>query len=105
MRALDLAIRYCVSTAAPIRLLTAGDERADALLDPAHHLCSDHDVEWESVRLDAEPGNAVDEAIRRWGVDGLFMGAFGHGRIHDLLLGSRTEEILGAVAVPTFLVR
>jgi nucleotide-binding universal stress UspA family protein len=33
------------------------------------------------------------------------MGAFGHGRIHDLLLGSRTEEILGAVAVPTFLVR
>jgi len=105
MRALDLAIRYCVSTAAPIRLLTAGDERADALLDPAHRLCSDHDVEWESVRLDAEPGNAVDEAIRRWGVDSLFMGAFGHGRIHDLLLGSRTEEILGAVAVPTFLVR
>ncbi|MEJ2482074.1 MAG: universal stress protein [Gemmatimonadota bacterium] len=104
-RALDLAIRYCVATTARIRLLTAGDERADALLEPAHRLCRDHDVEWESVRLDAEPGNAVDEAIDRWKIDGLFMGAFGHGRIHDLLLGSRTEEILGAVAVPTFLVR
>jgi nucleotide-binding universal stress UspA family protein len=33
------------------------------------------------------------------------MGAFGHGRLYDLFLGSRTEEILGAVSIPTFLVR
>jgi nucleotide-binding universal stress UspA family protein len=105
MRALDLAIRYCIAVDAQIRLLTAGDERADALLEPAHRLCNDHDVEWESVRLDAEPGNAVVEAIDRWCVDGLFMGAFGHGRIHDLVLGSRTEEILEVASVPTFLLR
>ena len=105
VRALDLAIQYCAAAEAQIRLLTAGDDRADALLEPAHSLCDDHDIEWESVRLDAEPGNAVDEAVRRWGIDGLFMGAFGHGRIHDLLLGSHTEEIVGAVSIPTFLVR
>ena len=104
VRALDLAIRYCVATEARIHLLTAGEQRADAWLEPAHRLCSDHDVAWESVRLDAEPGNAVDEAIRRWKIDGLFMGAFGHGRIHDLLLGSHTEEIMDAASVPTFLV-
>ena len=75
------------------------------MLASARKLCHDHDVEWESVRIDAEPADAVSEAVRRWDADCLFMGAFGHGRLHDLLLGSHTEEILEAVRVPTFLVR
>ena len=104
-RALDLAIRYCSTAPAEIRLLTAGDEDSEALLEPAHRLCHDHDIAWESVRLDAEPADAVAEAIQRWSADCLFLGAFGHGRLYDLFLGSRTEEILGAVSVPAFLVR
>ena len=104
-RALDLAIRYCSAAPAEIRLLVAGDEDCEALLEPAHRLCHDHDIAWESVRLDAEPADAVAEAVQRWNADCLFMGAFGHGRLHDLLVGSRTEEILGAVSVPAFLVR
>lgn len=103
-RALDLAIRYCSAAPAEIRLLVAGNEDCDALLEPAHRLCHDHDVAWESVRLDAEPADAVAEAVQRWGADCLFMGAFGHGRLHDILVGSRTEEILGAVSIPVFLV-
>jgi len=102
-RALDLAIRYCRATPAEIRLLAAGGEDQEAFLEPAHRLCNDHDVVWESVRLDAEPADAVKEAIQRWSADCLFMGAYGHGRLHDLVLGSRTEEILGTVSVPTFL--
>jgi nucleotide-binding universal stress UspA family protein len=104
-RALDLAIRYCRVAPAEIRLLAAGDEDSEALLEPAHRLCHDHDIAWESVRLDAEPADAVAEAVQRWNADCLFMGAFGHGRLHDLFLGSRTEEILGVVSVPAFLVR
>ena len=104
-RALDLAIRYCSAAPAEIRLLAAGDEECDSLLEPAHRLCHDHDIAWESVRLDAEPVDAVAEAVQRWSADCLFMGAFGHGRLYDLFLGSRTEEILGAVSIPTFLVR
>ncbi|MBK5096894.1 MAG: universal stress protein [Gemmatimonadetes bacterium] len=104
-RALDLAIRYCSAAPAEIRLLVAGDEDCEALLEPAHRLCHDHDIAWESVRLDAEPADAVAEAVQRWNADCLFMGAFGHGRLHDLFVGSRTEEILGAVSVPAFLVR
>jgi nucleotide-binding universal stress UspA family protein len=83
----------------------AGSEDCEALLEPAHRLCHDHDIAWESVRLDAEPADAVAEAVLRWNADCVFMGAFGHGRLHDLFVGSRTEEILGAVAVPAFLVR
>ena len=104
-RALDLAIRYCSSAPAEIRLLAAGATDCEKLLEPAQRLCHDHDVAWESVRLDAEPADAVAEGVLRWEADCLFMGAYGHGRLHDLLVGSRTEEILGAVSVPAFLVR
>ena len=105
MRALDLAIRYCTAVEAEIRLLTAGEEDADELLAPAQRLCNDHGIAWESVRLDAEPDEAVLEGIERWSADWLFMGAYGHGRIHDLVLGSRTEAILAKVPVPAFVVR
>jgi nucleotide-binding universal stress UspA family protein len=104
-RALDLAIRYCSAAPAEIRLLAAGDSECEKLLEPAQKLCHDHDVAWESVRLDAEPADAVAEGVLRWKADCLFMGAYGHGRLHDLLVGSRTEEILEAVSVPAFLVR
>ena len=110
-RALDLALRYCSAAPAEIRLLgpptvtKAGRADREAVLEPAQRLCHDHDVAWESVRLDAEPADAVAEAVQRWKADCLFMGAYGHGRLHDLLVGSRTEEILGAVTVPAFLVR
>ena len=104
-RALDLAIRYCAAVRAEIRLLTAGQEDADELLAPAHRLCDDHGIAWESVRLDAEPDEAVLEGIERWRADWLFMGAYGHGRIYDLVLGSRTEEILAKIPVPSFVVR
>lgn len=104
-RALDLAIRYCSAAPAEIRLLAAGAQDSEALLEPAQRLCHDHDIAWESVLLDAEPADAVTEAAQRWDADCLFMGAYGHGRLHDLLVGSRTEEILGAVTLPAFLVR
>ena len=104
-RALDLALRYCRAAPAEIRLLVVGPADREAVLEPAQRLCHDHDVAWESVRLDAEPADAVAEAVQRWKADCLFMGAYGHGRLHDLLVGSRTEEILGAVTVPAFLVR
>jgi nucleotide-binding universal stress UspA family protein len=105
MRALDLAIRFGTAVGAEIRLLTAGEEEADERLAPAHRLCNDHGIAWESVRLDAEPDEAVAEGIERWDADWLFMGAYGHGRIHDLVLGSRTESILAKVPVPAFVVR
>lgn len=105
VRALDLAARYALAAGGEIRVVTAGGEEADALLDPVHRLLHDHGVPWESARLDAEPAEAVSEAARRWGADCLFMGAFGRGRVRDLLLGSQTEAILEAVRLPAFLTR
>jgi len=105
VRALDLAARYASAVGGELRVVTAGTEEADALLDPVHRLLHDHEVRWESARLDAEPADAVAEATRRWTAEVLFMGAFGRSRVRDLLLGSQTEAILESVSLPVFLTR
>ncbi|MDT8436604.1 MAG: universal stress protein [Gemmatimonadota bacterium] len=105
IRALDLAVRYAEAVDGEVRVVAAGGDEADAVLEPAQRLLHDHGVPWESARLDADPPEAVAEALARWKADCLFMGAFGRSRLHDLLLGSRTDAILEAVRVPAFLVR
>lgn len=105
VRALDLAARYAGAVGGELRVVTAGTEEADALLDPVHRLLHDHDIRWESARLDAEPADAVAEATRRWNAEVLFMGAFGRSRVRDLLLGSQTDAILESVTLPVFLTR
>ena len=49
-----------------------------------------------------DPADAVAEALRRWGTDCLFMGAFGKGRLRDFLFGSHTLEILERFSGPVF---
>ncbi len=100
--ALDLAIRYVESVGGEIGLVHAGDERGDEVLAAAHETLSGRNVTWESARIDAEPAEAVLEAARRWESDCLFMGAYGHGRLHDFLFGSRTSELISAVTIPIF---
>jgi nucleotide-binding universal stress UspA family protein len=102
VHALELAIAYAASVDGEIGLVHAGDERGDAVLATAHGILGRGNVAWESVRIDAEPAEAVLEAARRWKSDCLFMGAHGHNRLHDFLFGSTTSELIGAVTIPIF---
>lgn len=105
IHALDLAVRYARASGRALRLVHAGGEEAEPVLDRAAAVLRDHQVEWEAARLDSEPEDAVREALRRWGADTLFMGASGRGRVRDLLFGSRTGTILESAGVSTFLTR
>lgn len=69
-------------------------ESADQIMADAHSKLATSAVTWESARLDLDPAEAVAEAKARWKTDCLFMGAFGRGRLRDLLFGSQTAEIL-----------
>jgi nucleotide-binding universal stress UspA family protein len=100
--ALRLATAYASKVGSPLRIVHAGDEAEDDRLDEAHAALQAADVAWESVRLNLDPADAVAEAVRRWGADCLFMGAFGRGRLRDFLFGSRTLEILERFSGPVF---
>lgn len=101
-KALDLAMRYAKLTGCGLRIVHAGDESQDRLLDSAYSALADSGLSWESARLHVRPAEAVAEALARWEADCVFMGAFGRGRLRDLLFGSHTAEIFERVDVPVF---
>lgn len=105
MHALDLAVRYASDRDASLKLVCAGPPTDHSALSTAEAVTGDHNLQYEAVQIDAEPTEAISRAISTWGCDCLFMGAFGHSRIHDLLFGSHTMAILEATALPVFLAR
>lgn len=50
-----------------------------------------------------DPGNALLSAVADSGVDLLVMGAYGHSRIRELVLGGATREILETMTVPVLM--
>lgn len=102
--ALRLAIGYAAATDGALRLVHAGRESADVRLGEANEVIGANGLEWESARLDVQPADAIQEAQDRWDTDCLFMGAFGRGRLRDLLFGSHTADILERVSGPVFVV-
>lgn len=102
---LDLAIRYARAVGGALRVVHAGGEDGDAVLDTACSVLEDHSVSWEAVRIDAEIDDAILRARERWAVECLFMGAFGKGWLRDLVFGSNTKSILRSVELPIFVTR
>lgn len=103
--ALDLAVRYAQATDSELRAVFAAPPSEDSILATAEAVLEDHGISYEAAQVDAEPTEAIERATEHWGCDGLFMGAFGHSRIHDLLFGSHTVAILESTNLPVFLTR
>lgn len=79
-----------------------GDEPgADIALDLAHH---DIDVEVQQlVAHDMEPGDTILSRLGDRGSDMLVMGAYGHSRMRELVLGGVTRSVLEQMPVPVLL--
>lgn len=105
MHALDLAVRYAQATEAELKLVFAAPPSEDTVIATAEAVLEDHGVAYEAAQVDAEPTEAIQRATEHWGCGCLFMGAFGHSRIHDLLFGSHTVAILATTDLPVFLTR
>ena len=50
-----------------------------------------------------DAGNALLSAVTDSGVDLLVMGAYGHSRIRELVLGGATRGVLEAMTVPVLM--
>ena len=103
--ALDLAVRYAQATGSELKLVFAAPPSEDSVLTMAETVLEDHGVAYEAAQVDAEPTEAIARAAEHWGCGCLFMGAFGHSRIHDMLFGSQTVAILETTNLPVFLTR
>lgn len=88
-------------------LLTVGArnaERERSLADAAQQLRSQGRSVTEQL-VQGQPEAAIAQAVEEGGFDLLVMGAYGHSRIRNLIIGSTTTEMLRACRISVLLFR
>ncbi|MBI2962896.1 MAG: universal stress protein [Deltaproteobacteria bacterium] len=105
--AMQSAAEFCVSFAMPLAVIhVARDEAAGARsLEEAKRYLASYPVE---AAFSCVPGHAPEQIIATIGEQGydlLFIGAYGHSRIVEMVLGSTTEYVLRKAPCPVFLSR
>ncbi len=91
----------------PCHLVMAGTDTAEnrAKLDSARQTLEDAGIEAPTAILPGEAESVLRQYQRDQGIDLLIMGAYGHSRIRQLLIGSTTTAMLRQSVVPVLLLR
>jgi len=105
--AMHTAAEFCASLSLPLTVVTVAKdaENAERILADARKYLESYELE---ARCEAQTGNAPEEIvafIKRHGYDLLFIGAYGHSRILEMVLGSTTEYVLRNSPCAVFLNR
>jgi len=103
-RALALAAELAALLDLSIRIVTATDDEDEgqALLAQAEEELRYRRVRATGVVRKSHPDDAIFEEVGAGG-DLVAMGAHGHGRVVELVLGSTTDRVLRAATVPVLL--
>lgn len=105
--AMQMAADFCASAGLPLTVLHVCREEAAAakvLAEAARYLES-YEIETSSLHVSGHPPEEIVSAIGDGKHDLLFIGAYGHSRIVEMVLGSTTEFVLRNAACPVFLSR
>lgn len=107
MKAVDSIARSPLFKDLECHLLMAGTESALARkrLDDA---CTILRAGGYQVNADLQPGNAdkvISDYVEKADMDLLVMGAYGHSRIRNLIIGSTTTQMIRSCMVPVMLFR
>jgi nucleotide-binding universal stress UspA family protein len=78
---------------------------AEAVLAEARQYLESYGVTVQTRRLTGPPHQRIVDVVRDGQYDLLFVGAYGHSRIIEMVLGSTTEFVLRNTLCPVFLAR
>ena len=80
-------------------------EESSKVLDEARRYLGAYDLQVSYRPLSGPPHQRIVDVLRDGGYDLLFIGAYGHSRIIEMVLGSTTEYVLRNSPCPVFLTR
>ncbi|MFH1346619.1 MAG: universal stress protein, partial [Pseudomonadota bacterium] len=106
-KAVDHIARGSLFPGLQCHLLTVGAETAaaqDALGDASKRL-RDAGYSVEAKLVKGQPDAAIVEYVEAQQIDLLVMGAYGHTRLRNLIIGSTTTEMIRSCRVPVMLFR
>lgn len=105
--AMHAAAEFCISLALPLTVLTVAKdaEAGDKVITDARKYLASYDL---ASTCAVQTGHAPEQIVaylNEHAIDLLFIGAYGHSRIIEMVLGSTTEYVLRHTACPVFLNR
>jgi len=106
-RALSIAAGVAGEWELPLRVVSVSDQEtaAASLRSEVDKLLTDRGLSFEMQVLEGEPDEEIAKVVES--VDGplLVMGAYGHSRVRELILGSTTVQVLRKTTCPVLLYR
>lgn len=104
-RALKAAVQLIPYWSEPCHALVVGNGHVDALRDELDAYLKAHNHAYEFAVRDGDPSEAIVEYAREAGADLLVMGAYGHTKVRELVVGSTTAYALNHAPCPLLLCR
>ena len=107
MKAVDHVAHSPLFAGLACRLLMVGAENAENLkaLEDARAMLDASSFAVDADIISGQPETVISEAVEREGIDLLVMGAYGHSRIRNLIIGSTTTEMVRSCKIPVILYR
>ncbi len=104
-RALQTAANLAHYWNATLQVLAVGEKWARAWIDEARSYLEAHDTEVTYAIREGDPSESIISYIEEADADLLIMGAFGHSKVRELVVGSTTAYALNHSPCPVLLVR
>jgi nucleotide-binding universal stress UspA family protein len=103
-RAVAMAMDF-LAAAQSVTILTAKENGDGTRPEELRDYLAWHDIKAKTVSIAAkgDAGKALLAAAAKAGADLLVMGAYGHSRVRELVLGGVTKHMLQATTIPTLL--
>jgi nucleotide-binding universal stress UspA family protein len=105
--AMESAAEFCTLLGLPLTVLhVPKDEKAgEKVLEQAKFYLGSYEIETKYELARGYPEQKIIEYLVNLSYDLLFIGAYGHRRIIEMVLGSTTEYVLRKSPCPVFLTR
>jgi len=104
-KALQMAASLCADWDAPLHVLSVGGDRAATSLDEARDYLDAHDLRVEYIRREGDPSESIVAYAMESGADLLVLGAYGHTKVRELVVGSTTAYAMNHAPCPLLLTR
>jgi nucleotide-binding universal stress UspA family protein len=108
-KGLRLGLNLARELGAPVTLVTAcvrdHEEDASKVLQHAHALATERKIATRAQLVHDNPETAILHECAEANADLIVMGAYGHTRIRELILGSTTSHVVRKSRVPVLLAR
>jgi nucleotide-binding universal stress UspA family protein len=107
IKAVDQIARSPLFQGLVVHIVTIGSSTADATkgLDNAKAMLTAAGIETDTSILPGQPETALGKLVAEAQFDLLVMGAYGHSRIRNLIIGSTTTAMIRSCKIPVILVR